>query len=109
MITVNRQLLSGTPNDVRGRWKTSPAARMTTSTSPGTWFHELAVKLATRDGLVVSAVSYDDTAVQELDVTLASAPRLDAIVIDRSQLGDYCQITLALCSSSAATPALRTP
>ena len=30
----------------------------------------------------------------ELEVTLASAPHHDAIVIDRSQPGDHCQMTL---------------
>ena len=59
----------------------------------GTRFRELAVKLATREGLAVSAVSYD-TAVYELEVTLASAPHLDEIVIGHSQPGDHCQITL---------------
>jgi hypothetical protein len=32
--------------------------------------------------------------VYELEVTLASAPHHDAIVIDRSQPGDHCQKTL---------------
>jgi len=60
----------------------------------GTWFRELAVKLAARDGLTVSAVTSDDAAVYELEVTLASAPHHDAIVLDRSQPGDHCQVTL---------------
>jgi hypothetical protein len=60
----------------------------------GTWFRELAVKLAIRPGLAVSAVSDDDPAVFELEVILAEAPHRDAIVIDRSQPGDHCQITL---------------
>jgi len=60
----------------------------------GTWFRELAVKLAARDGLTVSAVTSDDATVYELEVTLASAPHHDAIVIDRSQPGDHCQLTL---------------
>jgi hypothetical protein len=52
------------------------------------------VKLAARDGLTVSAVTSDDATVYELEVTLASAPHHDAIVIDRSQPGDHCQLTL---------------
>ena len=56
--------------------------------------HELAVKLAACDGITVSAVSYDDTAAYELEVTLVSAPHHDPIVIGRSQAGDRCQITL---------------
>lgn len=94
MITVNKQLLSGTPDDVR--WKVEELAcdQGEQEYLAGSWFRELAVKLATSNGLVVSAVSYDDTTVQELEVTLAEAPHLDGVVIDRSQLGDYCQITL---------------
>ena len=53
-----------------------------------------AVTLAACDGLTVSAVSYDDTAGYELEVTLVSAPHHDPIVIGRSQAGDRCQITL---------------
>ena len=52
------------------------------------------MKLAARDGLTVSAVTSDDAAVYELEVTLASAPHHDAIVLDRSQPGDHCQVTL---------------
>jgi hypothetical protein len=46
------------------------------------------------DGLSVSAVKYDDMAGHELEVTFASAPLLDSIVIGRSQTGDHCQVTL---------------
>ena len=60
----------------------------------GTWLRELAVELAACDGLTVSAVTYDDTAGNELEVTLVSAPHHDPIVIGRSQAGDRCQITL---------------
>ena len=50
---------------------------------------------APRLGLIFgSAVSYDDTAGNELEVTLISAPHHDPIVIGRSQAGDRCQITL---------------
>jgi len=53
----------------------------------GTWLRELAVKLAACDGITVSAVSYDDTAAYELEVTLVSAPHHDPIVIGRSRSG----------------------
>lgn len=95
MITAKKQLLSGTPDDVRGMVENLDCDQKDHEYLAGTWFRELAVKLATTEGLIVSAVSYDDeTAVQELEVTLASAPHLDPIVIDRSQPGDHCQITL---------------
>jgi hypothetical protein len=53
----------------------------------GTWLRELAVKLAACDGITVSAVSYDDTAAYELEVTLVSVPHHDPIVIGRSRSG----------------------
>ena len=55
---------------------------------------ELAVELAARDGLIVSAVSYDDMAGYELEATLVSAPHHDPIVIGRSRTGERCQVTL---------------
>ena len=60
----------------------------------GTWLRELAVELAARDGLIVSAVSYDDMAGYELEATLVSAPHHDPIMIGRSRTGDHCQVTL---------------
>jgi hypothetical protein len=94
MTAVNQQPLSGTPDDIRGRVEGLGRDQDDHEYLAGTWFRELAVKLAMRDGLVVSAVSYDDTATHELEVTLVDAPHLDAVVIGRSQSGDHCQITL---------------
>jgi hypothetical protein len=94
MMTLNRQLLSGTPDDVRRKVEDLARDQDDREYLAGTWFRELAVKLAARDGLAVSMVTSDDAAVYELEVTLASAPHHDAIVIDRSQPGDYCQMTL---------------
>lgn len=94
MITMNRQLLSGTPEDIRRTMEDLARDQDDHEYLDGTRFRELAVKLATRDGLTVSAVTSDDGAVYELEVTLASAPHHDAIVIDRSQPGDHCQMTL---------------
>jgi hypothetical protein len=42
----------------------------------------------------VSAVTSYDGEVCELEVTLDSASHHEAIVIDRSQPGDHCQMTL---------------
>lgn len=98
MIVVNKQLLSGTPDDVRARMeylaRDQDHLEYLAGTWPGTWLRELAVKLAACDGVTVSAVSYDDMAGFELEVTLVSAPYHDPIVIGRSQAGDQCQITL---------------
>jgi hypothetical protein len=94
MITMNWQLLSGTPEDVRRTMEDLARDQDDHEYLDGTRFRELAVQLATRDGLAVSAVTSDDGAVYELEVTLARAPHHEAIVIDRSQPGDHCQMTL---------------
>jgi len=93
-MTMNRRLLSGTPEDVRRTMEDLACEQDNHEYLAGARFRELAVQLATRDGLAVSAVTSDDGAVYELEVTLASAPHHDAIVIDRSQPGDHCQMTL---------------
>lgn len=94
MITVNKQLFSGTPDDVRAAVEYLARDQDDLEYLAGTWLRELAVKLAARDSLTVSAVSYDDTAGFELEVTLVSAPHHDPIVIGRSRPGHHCQITL---------------
>ena len=94
MFTMNRQLLSGTPEDVRRTMEDLARDQDDHQYLDGARFRELAVQLATRDGLAVSTVTSDDGAVYELEVTLASAPHHEAIVIDRSQPGDHCQMTL---------------
>jgi hypothetical protein len=94
MVAMNRQLLSGTPDEVRRTMEDLARDQDDHEYLDGTRFRELAVRLATRHGLTVSAVTSDDRAVYELEVTLDSAPRYEAIVIDRSQPGDHCQMTL---------------
>jgi hypothetical protein len=94
LITLKKQLLSGTPDDVRRKVEDLASGQDDRQYLAGTWFRELAVKLAACDGLAVSAVTSDDAAVYELEVTLASPPHHDVIVIDRSQPGDHCQLTL---------------
>jgi len=94
MITMNRHLLSGTPGEVRRTMEDLARDQDDHEYLDGTWFRELAVKLATRHGLTVSAVTSDDGAVYELEVTLERAPHHETIVIDRSQPGDHCQMTL---------------
>jgi hypothetical protein len=74
----------------------------------GTWLRELAVKLAACDGMIVSVVSYEDTAGYELEVTLVSAPQHDPIVIGRSRAGDQCQITLERWLPISGEPGMRT-
>jgi hypothetical protein len=93
MITMNRQPLSGTPEDIRRTMEDLACEQDDHEYLQGARFRELAVQLATRDGLAVSAVTSDDGMVYELEVTLVSAPHRDAIIIDRSQPGDHCQMT----------------
>jgi hypothetical protein len=106
MTTLNKQLLSGTPDDVRRKVEDLAHDQDDREYLGGTWFRELAVKLATCDGLAVSAVTSDGAKVYELEVTLASAPHHDAIVIDRSQPGDHCQITLERWLPISSEPAV---
>ncbi len=94
MIRMNEQLLSGTPDGVRAMVEYLARGEDHVEYLAGTWLRELAVKLAACDGLAVSAVSYDDMAGYELEVTLLSVPLHDPIVIGRSRAGDQCQITL---------------
>jgi hypothetical protein len=94
MIVVNKRLLSGTPDDVRATMEYLARNQDHLEYLAGTWLRELAIQLAACDGITVAAVSYDDTAGYELEVTLVSAPHHDPIVIGRSQSGDHCQITL---------------
>jgi len=94
MITVNKKLLSGTPEEVRATVEYLARDLDYREYLAGTWLRELAVELAGCDGMNVSAVSYDDMAGHELEVTLASPPHHDPIVIGRSWSGEHCQITL---------------
>ena len=88
MITVDKQLLRGTPDDVRATVEHLARGQGHREYLAGTWLRELAIKLAACDGLTVSVVRYDDMAGYELEVTLVSAPHLDPIVIGRSRTGD---------------------
>jgi hypothetical protein len=75
-------------------WNISIATRNTISTSLAHGSASLAIELAGCDGLIVSAVSYDDMAGYELEATLVSVPHHDPIVIGRSRTADHCQVTL---------------
>ena len=94
MITANKRLLSGPPDEVQAIVEHLDCDQEHLEYLAGTRLRELAVKLAARDGLTVSAVSYDDMAGYELEATLVSAPHHDPIVIGRSRTGDHCQVTL---------------
>ena len=94
MITAHRRLLSGTPDEVRAIVEHLDRDQEHLEYLASTWLRELAVELAARDGLIVSAVSYDDMAGYELEATSVSASHHDPIVIGRSRTADHCQVTL---------------
>jgi hypothetical protein len=94
MSSANKRLLSGTADEVRAIVEHLDCDEEHHQYLAGTWLRELAVELAGCDGLIVSAVSYDDMAGYELEATLVSAPHHDPIVIGRSRTADHCQVTL---------------
>lgn len=75
MITMDKQLLSGTHEDVRRKVEDLACGQDDRQYLAGTRFRELAVKLAMRDDLIVAAVTYDDAAAYELEVTLGDRDR----------------------------------
>ena len=94
MSSANKRLLSGTADEVRAIVEHLDCDQDHLEYLAGTWLRELAVELAGCDGLIVSAVSYDDMAGYELEASLVSAPHHDSIVIGRSRTGERCQVTL---------------
>ncbi len=90
MITAHKQLLRGTPDDVRATAEHLARGQGHREYLAGTRLRELAIELAACNGLTVSAVRYDDMAGYELEVTLENAPHLDPVVIGRSRTGTCC-------------------
>jgi hypothetical protein len=88
MVAMNRQLLSGTPGEVRRTMEDLARDQDDHEYLDGTRFRELAVKLAARHGLTVSAVTSDDGTVYELEVTWTA------------------RLTTRRSSSTAASPAI---
>jgi hypothetical protein len=91
---MHKERLTGTPGQISARLDDLASGEDHRDYVAGTWFRELAVKLAARDDLAVSAIGYDGLPVRELEVALADAPAADPIVIDRDEPGSHCQITL---------------
>ena len=95
MITMKRKLLSGTPEDVRRTMDDLARDQDDHEYLNGTRFRELGRETGNAPWPYrIRAVTSHDGAVYELEVTLDSAPRHEAIVIDRSQPGHHCQMTL---------------
>lgn len=91
---MRKERLTGTPGQISARLDDLASGEDHRDYIAGTWFRELAVKLAARDDLIVSAIGYDGIPVRELEVALVGVPGADPIVIDRDELGSHCQITL---------------
>jgi len=92
MITVRKDLLSGTPDEVSKRVEELSRGVTLHEYMAGTRLRALAVELAKRAGLTVSVVTYDDES-QELEVVISGNPHCDAIMVDRDKFGDHCQMT----------------
>ncbi len=91
-MTVRKDLLSGTPEDVARKIEDLSCGLALHEYVAGTRLRGLAVELAKRANLQVSLVTYEDQS-QELEVLLAGDPCRDAIMIDRDNAGDLCQLT----------------
>jgi hypothetical protein len=92
MITVRKDRLSGTPDEVSERVEELSRGMAMHEYMAGTRLRALAVELARHPGLTVSVVTYDDES-QELEVVLSGDSHCDAIMIDRDRVGDHCQMT----------------
>jgi hypothetical protein len=93
MITINKESLRGSPDDIRAKLEELAHGLDDREYLAGTWLRELAVELACHDGLLVSVAVYEDAS-QDFEVTLADVPYCDPILIDRSDPGRHCQVTL---------------
>jgi hypothetical protein len=93
MITVLKEPLKGTPDDIQAKLEQLAAGQDHREYLAGTRLRELALKLALHNGLDVSVAVYEGAS-QELEVTLRTAPCLGPILINRSDPGGDCQITL---------------
>lgn len=92
MITVRKDRLSGTPDEVSEKVEELSRGMALHEYMAGTRLRALAVELAMYPGLTVSVVTYDDES-QELEVVLSGDRHCDAIMIDRDRVGDHCQMT----------------
>ena len=93
MMTARKDLLSGTPEEIADKLEQLSKGITLHEYLAGTQLRSLAATLAQNPELLVSVVTYDNES-QEVEVRLASAPKLDPIMIDRNNGGDNCQITL---------------
>ncbi len=92
MMTVRKDLLTGTPDEVSRRVEDLSRGMSLHEYMAGTRLRALAVELARHAALTVSVVTYEDES-QELEVVLSGDPGCDAIMIDRDKAGDHCQMT----------------
>jgi hypothetical protein len=92
VITIQKSRLSGSLDDLQRKVEDLARDQGPQEYLAGTRLRELAVALATRADLHVTAVTYADGS-QELEVVLTDHPSCDAIVIGRDHLGGQCQLT----------------
>jgi hypothetical protein len=98
MMTVTRELLSGTPEKVSARLEELSRDLANPEYLAGTRLRMLAVELAQRPNLRVSLVTYRSEPPeleesQELEVVFTDDPYCEPVMIDRDHTGERCQIT----------------
>ncbi len=98
MMSARKDLLSGTPDQVSARLEELSREMAQHEYLAGTRLRMLAVELAKRPDLQVTAVTYHDRSrdlegSQELEVALADDPHCEPVMIDRDDVGEHCQIT----------------
>lgn len=93
MITVQKDVLSGTPDEIAIKLEQISKRISRQEYFAGTQLRALAEVLSHNTDLIVSVITYENEA-QELEVRLASSPDSDPIMIDRNSAGDRGQVTL---------------
>jgi hypothetical protein len=91
VVTVHKLILKGVPDD--GERLEEFCRRLAPSNrETGAGVRALAVELARREELEVSAVAYDDESF-ELEVVFSADPFREAVTIDRDRTGEHCQVS----------------
>jgi len=92
MMTAQRDVLSGTPDEIAATLEGLSVGVSHHEYISGTQLRCLALELAKNPDICVSVVTYENVS-QELEVRPAGEPDCEPVVIDRNTLGDQCQVT----------------
>jgi hypothetical protein len=91
-VRVRKLILSGTPEDDRGRLEEFCQLLAGTEHAAGVRLRALAVELARLGGFEVAAVAYEDESL-EFEVVLAGDPLREPVSIGRDKTGGHCQVS----------------